>query len=91
MVPMVKGAGKLEELLFDFQAKAEASQDQILQIKQKELSEKVQQLRLAEQKCKVSLAGVKFYLKGVSQNKEVDLAKFREAASTKGQELGNIL
>jgi len=77
MTPLVKGTSKLEELLFDFQAKAQISQDpdQVLQIKEKELSEKVQQLRLSEQKCKVSLAGVKFYLKGVSQNKQVDLEK----------------
>ena len=66
---------KLDETCFDFQAKIERmspeSQDQVIIIKCKEIKERASTLAETQSKAKSAVSHVKFYLKDVSQKKQV--------------------
>jgi len=71
---LAKNVTKLEELNFDFEAKIESmgdEKDQIIALKSKEAKEKLSVLTTAQSKAKVALSHVKFYLKDLSQAKQV--------------------
>ena len=72
---LAKNVTKLEELNFDFEAKIQSmgdeNKDQIIVLKLKEAKEKLSVLITAQSKAKVVLSHVKFYLKDISQAKQV--------------------
>ena len=77
MASLTKSSANLQELSFDFEAKAgvmdEGPEKQVLDLKKVELTQKLEELRETQSKVKVTLAQVKFYLKDISQNKKADL------------------
>ena len=78
MTPFHKAIGKLEDLGTDFAAQSEINSvpDQVLVLKAAEIKEKLVTLQDTDSKVRLALSQSKFYLKAISQNKEVELYEF---------------
>ena len=71
LTTLAKATTKLEELSIDFDVRTTLEADQILTLKNAEVTERIKDLRDSEAKAKFVLVEVRIYLKGVSQKKKV--------------------
>ena len=63
---------KMDDLRVDFEAKNLLKQDPVLSLKSEEILLKLEELRTCDTRVKVAIAQTKYYLKAVSQKKQVD-------------------